>query len=127
MTVLYIVGGGALGSLARFFLSEGIAALFGAQFPWGTLIVNVSGSFVIGCAAGGGSSAGRWIDTAFTRQFVMAGLCGGYTTFSAFSLQTVNLLQAGETGRASLYIAASVALCLLATVAGFASATALTR
>lgn len=127
MTVLYIACGGALGSLARFFLSEAMAALFGTQFPWGTLLVNVSGSFVIGCAAGGGSATGRWIDSAFTRQFVMAGLCGGYTTFSAFSLQTVSLLQAGEVARAGLYIVASVALCVLATLAGFATATALTR
>ena len=127
MTVLWIALGGALGSLARFYLSEAVGLLAGPAFPWGTLLVNVSGSFVIGVVAGGGGEHGRWIESAFARQFVMVGVCGGYTTFSAFSLQTVGLIETGEIGRAGAYVLASVALCLLATWAGYAAAAALTR
>ena len=127
MTVLWVAIGGALGSLARYWVAETLALLWGGPFPWGTVLVNVSGSFVIGFAAGGSGPHGRWIESAFVRQFVMVGLCGGYTTFSAFSLQTVALLQAGEVGRAGLNVAGSVSLCLLATWAGFAVAAALAR
>jgi fluoride exporter len=127
MTMLWIAIGGALGSLGRYWVSETLALLWGPQFPWGTVLVNVSGSFVIGFVAGGGGAHGRWIDSAFARQFVMIGLCGGYTTFSAFSLQTVAMLQAGDVGRAGLNVVGSVSLCLLATWAGFAAAAALTR
>ena len=127
MTVLWIAVGGALGSLARYYLSEALALAFGAAFPWGTVLVNISGSFLIGFVAGGAGAHGRWIESEFARQFLMVGLCGGYTTFSAFSLQTVAMLQAGDVARASLNVAASVALCLLATFLGFAGAAALTR
>ena len=127
MTVLWIALGGALGSLARFYLSEAVGLLAGPAFPWGTLLVNVSGSFVIGAVAGGAGEHGRWIESAFARQFVMVGVCGGYTTFSAFSLQTVGLIETGEIGRAGAYVLASVALCLLATWAGYAAAAAVTR
>lgn len=127
MTVLLIALGGAIGSLARYYLSEAIALLVGPAFPWGTLIVNVTGSLVIGFVAGGGGENGRWVESAVARQFVMVGLCGGYTTFSAFSLQTVGLLEAGEIGHAGAYIVGSVVLCLVATWAGFAMAAALTR
>ena len=127
MTILWIALGGALGSLARFFLSEAVALIAGPAFPWGTLLVNVSGSFVIGVVAGGGGEHGRWIESAFARQFLMVGVCGGYTTFSAFSLQTVGLIEAGALGRASAYVLASVALCLVATWAGYAAAAAVTR
>ena len=127
MTVVWIALGGALGSLARYYLTEALAALVGAAFPWGTLLVNVTGSFVIGFVAGGGGEHGRWIESAFARQFLMVGVCGGYTTFSAFSLQTVGLIEAGELARAGGYVLASVALCLIATWAGFAAAAAVTR
>src|SRR5262252_1813326 len=115
MTVLWIAIGGALGSLGRYWVSEALAIALGPAFPWGTLLVNVSGSFVIGFVAGGSGGGGRWIESAFARQFIMVGLCGGYTTFSAFSLQTVAMLQAGDVGRASLNVAGSVGLCLAAT------------
>jgi fluoride exporter len=127
MTVLWIAVGGALGSLARYWMSEAIALAVGPAFPWGTVLVNISGSLVIGVVAGGAGAHGRWIESDFARQFVMVGLCGGYTTFSAFSLQTVSMLQAGDVGRAGLNIAGSVLLCLLATWLGFAAAAALTR
>jgi fluoride exporter len=127
MTALWIAFGGALGSLLRFWISEALALAFGPAFPWGTLFVNVSGSFVIGFVAGWAGAGGRWIESPFARNFVMVGLCGGYTTFSAFSLQTVGMLQAGDVGRAGLNVVTSVGACLVATVAGFAAATALSR
>jgi CrcB protein len=127
VTAILIALGGALGSLARYWASEAIARAYGPGFPWGTLLVNVTGSFLIGLAAGGYGPHGRLIESAVVRQFVMVGLCGGYTTFSAFSLQTVSMLQAGDVGRAGLNVAASVVTCLVATWAGFALAAALSR
>jgi CrcB protein len=127
MTPWLIAIGGALGSLARYWISEALALALGPGFPWGTLLVNVSGSFVIGAAAGGTIGDTRLIASPFVRHFVMVGLCGGYTTFSAFSLQTVAMLQAGDVGRASLNVVASVAGCLAATAIGFALAALLSR
>jgi CrcB protein len=127
MTVLWIAVGGALGSLARYWVSEAIALAVGPAFPWGTLLVNVTGSFVIGAAAGGTIGDTRLIASPFVRQFVMVGLCGGYTTFSAFSLQTVSMLQVGDVGRATLNVVGSVGACLVATAAGYALAVALSR
>ena len=127
MLVLWIALGGALGSLGRYYLSQALALALGDAFPWGTLIVNVTGSFAIGFIAGGSGAAGRWIESPFARQFLMVGVCGGYTTFSAFSLQTLAMLQTGDVGRASLNVAASVGVCLLATWAGYALAVALAR
>lgn len=127
MTALLIAVGGALGSLARYWISEALALALGPAFPWGTLLVNVSGSFVIGAAAGGAIGDARLIASPFVRHFVMVGLCGGYTTFSAFSLQTVAMLQVGDVGRASLNVAASVGTCLVATWVGYALAAALAR
>ena len=127
MTVLWIALGGAIGSLGRYYLSEALALVLGDTFPWGTMVVNVTGSFVIGFLAGGAGAGGRWIESPFARQFLMVGVCGGYTTFSAFSLHTFGFLQAGDLGRASLNIVASVTLCVLATWAGFAASAALAR
>ncbi len=127
MTALLIAIGGALGSLARWGLSELVARAWGPAFPWGTLLVNVTGSFLIGAAAGGSWNDVRLVDSPFVRHFVMVGVCGGYTTFSAFSLQTVSMLQAGDVGRAGIYAVASVLSCLVATWAGYALAAALAR
>jgi len=127
VTALLIALGGALGSLARYGISEALARAWGPSFPWGTLLVNVTGCVLIGAAAGGSWNDVRLIESSFVRQFVMVGVCGGYTTFSAFSLQTVGMLQSGDTGRAGLYVAASVVTCLLATWAGYAAAAALAR
>jgi fluoride exporter len=124
---ILIALGGALGSLARWWISEALALAVGPAFPWGTLLVNVTGSFVIGFAAGGTIGDTRLIASPFVRHFVMVGLCGGYTTFSAFSLQTVSMLQAGDVGRASLNVVASVTTCLVATWAGYALAAVLSR
>jgi fluoride exporter len=111
--------GGALGSAARFWLTALMASLTGPRFPWGTLLINVLGSCVIGLVAGLTLVPERVAWHPDLRIFLMTGVCGGFTTFSAFSLQTLELVQAGETGAAAFYAVASVLLCLLFTWAGF--------
>jgi CrcB protein len=119
--------GGALGSVLRYLLSELISALVGTSLIWAVLLVNVSGSFLIGLAAGASWDHLRLADGPFMRYFVIIGLCGGYTTFSAFSLQTFSLLQSGEIARAGLNVFLSISFCLVATWAGFALSAALSR
>ena len=114
MTYLWIMLGGALGTGARFWLSGLVAENIGEAFPLGTLVVNVTGSFVIGFFAGLIDSQGPFIIGPRLRQFVMIGVCGGYTTFSSFSLQTLELARAGDWLRAGLNCLLSVAGCLLA-------------
>lgn len=119
---VWIAIGSALGGVARYWCSLTAARLFGETFPWGTLIVNVAGSFVIGFFATLTGPDGRVFASSAARQFVMIGLCGGYTTFSSFSIQTLNLLQDGQWLQAGGNIAGSVVLCLLAVWAGYALA-----
>ena len=109
---LWIAIGGALGSVARFWFSGIVARQVGETFPWGTILVNVSGSFVIGFFATFTSPEGRWLVPAGFRQFFMIGICGGYTTFSSFSLQTLNLMEDGEWLYAGANVVLSVVLCL---------------
>ncbi len=115
---LWIGLGGALGSIGRYWMAgmvDGrINAAFAGQFPYGTLTVNILGSFVIGLLAGMEGLSGQ------ARLFLMVGFCGGFTTFSAFSLQTLDLLRDGLLLRAGGNILLSVLLCLLATWAGLA-------
>lgn len=116
---LLVALGGALGSVGRFWLSGLIARQAGETFPWGTLLVNVSGSFVIGLFATLSGPEGRLLVPAWFRQpFFMLGVCGGYTTFSSFSLQTLSLLEAGQALYAAGNVALSVFGCLLAVWAG---------
>jgi CrcB protein len=122
---LWIAIGGAFGSVARYWCSGVAARLFGESFPWGTLIVNVLGSLVIGFFAAITGPDGRLLVGTVTRQFVMVGICGGYTTFSSFSLQTLNLLHEGQWLYAGANIVASVALCLIAIWLGHAAASSL--
>src|SRR4051794_38721290 len=96
MIYIWIAVGGALGSVARFWCSEFVARLIGETFPWGTIVVNIVGSFIIGFVATSMGPDGRLFAGATTRIFVTAGFCGGFTTFSSFSLQTLNLLNDGE-------------------------------
>jgi CrcB protein len=126
-TYLWIALGGALGSMARYGLSSLIAARFGDLFPWGTLIVNISGCFVIGFFATLTGPDGRVMVAPDLRTFVTVGLCGGYTTFSSFSLQTLNLLREGDLLRGGGNIALSVVACMLGVWLGFAAAAALNR
>jgi CrcB protein len=117
-TYAWVAIGGALGSMARFALGVAAIELVGARFPWGTLLINVLGSFVIGWFDVLTGEFGRWTVPADARAFVLVGICGGFTTFSSFSLQTMQLLQGGEAVRAGAYIVGSVILCLLAVWAG---------
>jgi CrcB protein len=116
----WIALGSALGGVARHWCTVVSARLFGTSFPWGTLFINVLGSFVIGLFFTLTGPAGRLGVPTNAKLFVMVGLCGGYTTFSAFSLQTLALFQEGEWGRAAAYVAASVVVCLIAVWAGAA-------
>ena len=108
---LLVALGGAAGSVGRYWTGILFAGALGLDFPLGTLIINVLGSFIIGLAdiAAGGSAM---------RSLIIVGFCGGYTTFSSFSLQTLELIRAGHPLAASLNVALSVALCLAATIAG---------
>ena len=113
VTYAWVATGGAIGSMARLWVGNVVASLVGATFPWGTLFINIIGSIVIGWFDGLTGAAGRLAVPAEMRAFVMVGLCGGFTTFSAFSLQTLELAEGGEMLRAATYVVASVALCLL--------------
>ena len=124
-TYLWIALGGALGSAARYACSNLAAAWLGPSFPWGTLFINVLGSFVIGFFATITGPDGRIFAGATARQFVMIGICGGYTTFSSFSLQTLNLMQDGEWLGAAGNVVGSVVLCLLAVWLGHVLAVSL--
>ncbi|WP_338665139.1 fluoride efflux transporter CrcB [Pararoseomonas sp. SCSIO 73927] len=119
---LWIALGGAIGSVARGWFSTAAARWWGAGFPWGTVAINVGGSFLIGLLAALTAPGGRYGGNADLRAFVMVGLCGGFTTFSSFSLQTLELLREGRVLAALGNVAGSVLLCLAATAAGYALA-----
>ena len=110
---LYIALGSALGGVARYACTGWIAQQFGETFPWGTITVNVVGSFLIGLVATLTGPDGRLLVPGHGRDFVMIGVFGGFTTFSSFSLQTLNLMQDGEWLYVSGYIVGSVVLCLV--------------
>lgn len=120
-TCLIVMAGGAIGTLLRYLVS--LSALpISRHLPWGTILINVTGSFLIGLFGTLTLAGGRFPASENLRLFVMIGLCGGYTTFSSFSLQTLDLLRAGALGRAALNIGASVALCIAAVAVGHAIA-----
>ena len=112
-TCALVALGGALGSMARFWLAAAVLRLTGPGFPWGTVLINVTGSLAIGWLAGG-PAAGR----PGVAAFAMVGLCGGFTTFSAFSLQTMELLRGGRVAEAAVNVCLSVLACMCATFAG---------
>jgi CrcB protein len=119
---LLIALGGALGSVARFALSGFVASHVGETFPWGALVINVTGSFVIGFFATLTEPEGRVLVGPAGRQFFMTGVLGGFTTFSSFSLQTLNLARDGDWLRATGNSAGSLVLCLLAVWLGHLAA-----
>lgn len=116
-TVALIALGGALGTLGRYFVS--VAALPISQtLPWGTILINIAGSFVIGFFGTLTLAHGRFPAPESARLFILVGFCGGFTTFSSFSLQTLDLLRGGAMGRALMNIGISVVLCLVAVAIG---------
>ena len=125
--ILYacVAAGGILGSVARWVASLLIPVVSG--FPFATLFVNITGSFIIGFYSTLSGPDGRLFATTRQRQFVMTGFCGGYTTFSAFSLETVRLLRGGMNHTALLYIAVSVVTWLVAVWFGHMLASRLNR
>ncbi len=122
---MWIGLGGALGSMARHW-STGLASVIaGVGFPWGTLTVNVIGSLIIGFAAATLSAEGRFPSSDSVRQFLMVGVCGGYTTFSAFSLQTLTLIESGRWLSAFSNAGLSIGLCVGAVWLGYVAGLAL--
>ncbi len=115
---LLIASGGAIGTLARYGVSL-LAAPYSQSLPWGTIFINITGSFLIGAFGTLTLANGRFPVPETVRLFVMVGLCGGYTTFSAFSLQTLDLLRAGSGTKAIFNVAFSVVACLVAVGAGY--------
>ena len=111
----FLVGlGGGLGSVLRFWIAGVFARWFGEGFPWGTIFINVTGSFLIGFLFTLTAADGRFTWPETTRHVFMAGICGGYTTFSAFSLQTLRLAQDRQWLNAGLNVFGSVFACLVA-------------
>jgi fluoride exporter len=116
-TCLFVIVGGAIGALGRYLISVA-AAPYSQTLPWGTIWINILGSFVIGLFGTLTLAQGRFPVSENARLFVMVGLCGGFTTFSSFSLQTLDLMRNGAMGRAAINIVASVVLCVAAVAAG---------
>ena len=106
--ILAVAVGGAFGSVARYLVAIGSGKIFGTNFPWGILIINVTGSFLIGAFVG--LFATKWDLPQAVRIFLTVGICGGYTTFSTFSLDSYYLLERGQLGAALTYTIGSVVL-----------------
>jgi len=121
LAYLWVALGGALGSVGRFWLAGLISERFGQSFPWGILIINASGSFIIGVFAAFTNPDGPMTPQSrvFATQFLMIGICGGYTTFSSFSRDTLRLLQDRQWLYAGSNVLLSVALCLIAVWLGY--------
>jgi CrcB protein len=114
ITYLWLALGGAIGTMARFAVSGAFARMVGETFPWGTVVVNISGCFAIGILATVTGPDGRLIVAPDLRQFMLIGICGGYTTFSSFSLQTLNLIRNGDMLSAAGNAAVSFIACMIA-------------
>lgn len=119
--------GSAIGGMGRFWISILLAKRFGEDFPLGTLVANVTGCLLIGVAAAFTLENGRLQITTPMQQFLMIGLLGGYTTFSSFGLQTLNLAKNGQFAMAGLNVALSLVLCLVAVWFGLTAGAALNR
>ena len=125
MTYAWIAFGSALGGVGRYWLALAMVRATGPEFPWGTILINILGSLLIGFFGALTASGGRLVVPPDIRVFVMVGICGGFTTFSSFSLQTLDLLRDGRVAQALGNIGLSVLLCLVAVAAGHYAATAL--
>lgn len=126
LTTMAIAAGGALGSVARYWVGIGLAR-WSQAMPWGTMLINASGSFAIAFFGTLTLSSGRYPASDLVRLFFMVGICGGYTTFSSFSLQSFDLLRGGAAGRAALNMVLSVAICMLCVAVGHWAAEMLNR
>ena len=118
MILLLIAVGGAAGSVLRYLIGRAVQGTSPSGFPIGTMVVNISGCFLIGVLLRqflNMQVSAEW------RALLVVGFCGGFTTFSTFSAETVGLIEGGEYARAATYVALSVALCLAATFAGIGS------
>jgi len=119
MFYLVVAIGGAFGSIARAWMAIAVTRITGPQFPWGTILINILGSFVIGFFGSLTTAEGRFPVSADLRAFVMIGICGGFTTFSSFSLQTLDLIRDGRPLQALGNVGVSVIVCLAAVTAGY--------
>ncbi|HZM28059.1 MAG TPA: fluoride efflux transporter CrcB [Gemmatimonadales bacterium] len=120
MIVWYVALGGAVGSVARFLFGEFLQQRSGLAFPIGTLVINISGSLLLGFILR--YTLATLAISPEVRALIATGFCGGYTTFSSFSYETAALLEEGDLRRATLYIVLSVALSLVGTFAGLSLA-----
>jgi CrcB protein len=127
MAYLWVALGGALGSVARYACSGVAARWLGSGFPYGTLFVNVVGSYAIGVLGTLAIAGTRALTSTDMRAFLIVGILGGFTTFSSFSLETFTLARGGNLGGAAANILLSLVLCLTAVWLGYASATAFSR
>jgi CrcB protein len=127
MSYVWVALGGALGSVARYGCAGLVARFAGVTFPWGTLLVNVTGSFAIGVLAALASADGKPLVVGDARAFLIVGVLGGFTTFSSFSADTLNLARSGAWGAAGANVVGSVVLCLVAVTIGYFGAAALQR
>jgi CrcB protein len=121
---MWVALGSVLGGTARFWLSGFVARRFGETFPWGTVVVNVSGAFLLGVLAASAANHGIFAEVR-PWQFAAIGILGTYTTVSSFSLQTLAFARDGEMMRAAGNMVLSVSLCLLAVTGGFAAGTSI--
>jgi CrcB protein len=117
MSYVWVMVGSALGGVLRYTLTR-LTLTSSAGFPYGTVLINVLGSFVIGYFGTLTLQSGRYAVSDNLRLFVMVGICGGFTTFSSFSLQTYDLMRSGAWGRAAANVIVSVVLCVAAVGAG---------
>ena len=124
LAYLLAMTGSALGGGARLYVSTLVSRSLGTEFPWGTLVVNVAGCVLVGVLGAVFAPPGRIHDLQDLRVFLVVGLLGGFTTFSAFSLEALMLLQRGQPAAAAGYVAASVAGCLLAVWIAYSLASA---
>ncbi|MCW5746849.1 MAG: fluoride efflux transporter CrcB [Alphaproteobacteria bacterium] len=120
--IIAVAAGGALGSVGRYLVVDQVYRWFGTSFPWGTLTVNAVGGFAIGVLAG---VMAAFPALATLRLFLIAGILGGFTTFSAFSLDAIGLMARGAWGAAAAYVAGSVIASLVGTAAGLSLVRAL--
>jgi CrcB protein len=127
LAYVWVALGGAIGSVGRFWLNNLITLKFAEVFPLGTMVINLTGSFLIGVFAAFSDPEGRFSATPGFREFFMVGICGGYTTFSSFSLQTLRLAQDREWLYAGGNVILSVTLCLIAVWLGYGLGRLLTR